>query len=69
MGNFSKPKESTSVSISSKLLMMIDELCEQKGLSRSGFIEQASMDYILKLMRDDPELWKELYHRIMGLSS
>ena len=66
MPNFFKKKENKSISISSKLIEIVEELADRKGMTFSGFVEQALKDRVLHEQRDDCPLWHSLYQKIFG---
>ena len=54
--------ESVSVSLESRLISVIDSICERKDFSRSNFIKRAVKKYIGQIQSEDPKFWDRLYY-------
>jgi len=66
MPNFFRKKENTSISVSAQLMEIVKEIADRKGMSISGFVEQAIKDRVLQEQRDDCFLWQWLYQKNFG---
>jgi len=68
MPNFFKKKENTSISVSAQLMEIVKEIADRKGMTVSGFTEQALKDRVLQEQRDDCFFWQGLYQKFFGKS-
>jgi hypothetical protein len=57
-----KTTETTSISIPSWLIELVDDYCAKTDMSRSAFIVRALRKYFL-LKFDDPTLWNHIYNQ------
>ena len=59
--------EGITISLPHYIVTIMDDLCERHDFNRSTFVRRALKRYMLSKM-DSPEMWKEIYKKIMELS-
>ncbi len=64
MARLSAKYETISISLPSWLIEILDETCHRKDFTRSCLIKRSLKRYLLA-QNDTPELWEELYDRLM----
>lgn len=64
MPRLSAKSETISISLPSWMIDVIDETCHRKDFTRSCLIKRSLKRYLLA-QNDTPEMWEELYNRLM----
>lgn len=67
-GEPKNPKETLSISVTSRTIEVVEEVCEMWGMSRSFLFERAVKTYIGSKIAKDPYGWKRLYKHLIDES-
>jgi len=63
-----KNTENISISLPSDMIELLEEFCDRKDFSKSGFIRRAIKKYMFLQSCDDKILWDQLYHLMIDES-
>ena len=62
------PKEVVSISVSSRTIEVVDEVCEMWDMSKSFLFERAVKSYIGAQLATNPMGWKKVYRSMLDES-